>query len=171
MVRALFAVLVGMLLLALVAQGLQGGYWLQHPELIFPIAVTAGCLLFVALLLMGPKLMANYRARGRQGVLDPIQVEELIMSSSPLIVDIRDVAEFKGKLGHIRGAMCMPYAELPKRFEELRSKDPRPVIVVDATDKRAYEVSDFLRKQGFDWLYVMKGGINAWKRERLPLYQ
>lgn len=170
MVRTLFAVLVGMLLLALVALGVQGGYWQQHPELILPIGITTACLMFVALLLAGPKLMANYRARGRQGVLDPLQVEEMVMGSSPLVVDIREAMEFKGKLGHIRGAVCMPYAELPKRFEELRSKDPRPVIIVDATDKRAYEVSDFLRKQGFDWIYVLKGGLNAWHRERLPLY-
>lgn len=170
MVRALFVVFLGMVILFVVVQGLDAASWQQHKDLALPIGVTAGCLLFIAFLLMGPKMMSNYRARGRQGVLDPIQVEEMVMGSSPLIVDLREVLEFKGKLGHIRGSLCMPYEELPQRFEELRSKDPRPLIIVDISDKRAYEVSDFLRKQGFDWIYVLKGGLSAWRRERLPLY-
>jgi rhodanese-related sulfurtransferase len=170
MVRTLLILMLGMVILFLGIQGLDAASWQQHKHLALPIGITAGCLLFIALLLTGPKLMSDLRARGRQGVLDPIQVEEMVMGSSPLLVDIREVLEFKGKLGHIRGSVCMPYEELPQRFEELRSKDPRPLIIVDVSDKRAYEVSDFLRKQGFDWIYVLKGGLSAWRRERLPLY-
>ena len=170
MVRGLLLLFLGMVFLFLVLQGFDAASWAKHKDLALPIGITAGCLLFIALLLSGPKMMSNYRARGRQGVLDPIQVEEMVMGSSPLVVDIREVLEFKGKVGHIRGSVCMPYEELPKRFEELRSKDPRPIIVVDASDNRSYEVSDFLKKQGFDWIYVLKGGLSAWRRERLPLY-
>lgn len=144
-------------------------HWWERPEMAFPLAITGICFLALCLLI-APKLASSYRARGKQGVLDPLQVEEMVMASSPLILDIRELAEYKGKLGHIRGSLCMPYAEVPTRFEEIRSKDPRPVIIVDTTDKRCYEVSDFLKKQGFDWIYILKGGIRAWHRDRLPLY-
>lgn len=143
--------------------------WWEKPEMAWPIAI-AGISLLAILFLVMPKVAASFRARGKQGVLDPIQVEELLLGSSPLIVDIRDAADFKGKHGHLRGSICMPYAEVPKRFEELRCNPPRPVIVVDTSDDRSYKVSDFLKKQGFDWIYVLKGGIRAWRRDRLPMY-
>lgn len=169
MVKNLVFALLFMIVLALVALGLKDLGHGFRPEMYYPIGI-AGVALLMMLALSGPAIAANWRARGRSGILDPTQVEEMVLGSSPLILDIRDVAEFKGKVGHIRGALCMPYAEVPKRFKELQSKDPRPIIIVDTTDKRCYDVYDFLKKQGFDWLYVMKGGINAWQRDRLPLY-
>ena len=144
-------------------------HWWERPEMAWPLGIAGICVLALGMLI-APKWASSFRARGKQGVLDPLQVEEMVMASSPLILDIRDQAEFKGKLGHIRGAMCIPHAEVLTRFEELRSKDPRPIIIVDTTDKRCYEVSDFLKKQGFDWIYVLKGGLRAWHRDRLPLY-
>lgn len=144
--------------------------WWERPEMAWPLGIAGICALAL-IFIMAPAMASSYRARGKQGVLDPIQVEEMVMGSSPLVLDIRDAAEFKGKLGHIRGAVCMPFAEVPKRYEELRSKEPRPLIIVDNTDKNCYEVSEFLRKQGFDWIYILKGGLRAWRRDRLPLYQ
>lgn len=143
--------------------------WYERPELAYPIYGTAACLL-LALLASAGRIASWWRARGKQGVLDPVSAEEMLMTNAPLILDIREPHLYKNKLGHIRGALPMPYAEVGKRLEEMRTKEPRPIIVVDLTDERAYIIADYLRSKGFDWVYILKGGLKAWKRARLPLY-
>lgn len=144
--------------------------WYERPEMAYPIYGTAACLLLLLLVSL-PRITSWWRARGKQGVLDAVSVEEMLMTNSPLILDVREPHLYKNKLGHIRGALPMPYAEVGKRLEEMRTKEPRPIIVVDLTDERAYIIADYLRSKGFDWVYVLKGGLKAWKRARLPLYQ
>ncbi len=143
--------------------------WYLRPETAYPSAIAALCILAL-LVIIAPKWAASWRARGKQGVLDPLQVEEIIMSNNPLILDIRDPEDYRGKTGHLRGALPIPFAEVRQRMEEFRSKEPRPIIIVDDTDKRAYLIYNLLRENGFTWIYVLKGGIRAWKRERMPLY-
>jgi rhodanese-related sulfurtransferase len=143
--------------------------WYEKPEMAYPIAGTVLCVL-LALLVAAPQIAAWWRARGREGVLDPVQADEIMGTNAPLVLDLREPLEFKGKLGHIKGTLPMPYAEVGKRLEELRSKEPRPILIVDTTCKRSYIIADYLRSKGFDWVYVLKGGLRAWKKARLPLY-
>ena len=170
MIRAITTLLLGMILLVFLLMGIQSGAWNSwRPEEVYPLAAV-GFALLALLIVMTPRLLSSWRARGKQGVLDPVQVEELVMTASPLVLDLRDREAYKGKLGHIRGSLNMPYANVGNHFEELRTKEPRPIIIMDNGDKRSYEIAAFLGQKGFDWIYVMKGGIKAWKRDRLPLY-
>lgn len=155
-----------MIVAAILAQA-EPAAWYNRPELAYPIGGTALCVLLL-LVAMSPRIGAWWRARGREGALDAVQADEIIHTNAPLILDIREPELYKGKLGHIKGALPIPYAEVGKRIEELRSKEPRPILIVDTNCKRSWIIADYLRSKGFDWIYVLKGGMKAWRQARLP---
>lgn len=139
--------------------------------------ITAGIGLIMLLLWVAPKLREiprDHRARKfpANKVMDPIQVEELVGGLPPMVVDLRSPEEFKGELGHIRAALNIPFPALQHRVEELRgSTGNRPIILVDHTDELSHQAAGFLRQEGFDWVFVLKGGMKAWVASRMPVYR
>jgi rhodanese-related sulfurtransferase len=131
------------------------------PGLLFAVV----CLLVLFLLLL-PRLGPWLRGRGRP-VLDPVQVDELILGSGALVVDLRGDTAFRK--GHIRGCLHVPFEELPARFVAPDPKARRALILVDETDAKAHQAFDLLTRRGFSWLYVMKGGMRAWRQADRPI--
>ncbi|MDP2876042.1 MAG: rhodanese-like domain-containing protein, partial [Holophaga sp.] len=86
------------------------------------------------------------------------------------VVDLRTRQEFSGPKGHIRSAINLPMSELVKRMDELDTSHPRAFLLVDETDKIAHEAVSLLSARGHQWVYVLKGGMRAWRRAKLPVY-
>jgi len=131
------------------------------PGLLF--AALSLLVLFVVIL---PRLRSKRRGKGRP-VLDPIQVEELLLGQGALVVDIRSSEAFR--TGHIRGCLHVPYAELANRFKAPDPQARRALILVDETDELSHHAFDQLTRRGFNWLYVMQGGMVAWRRASRPV--
>jgi rhodanese-related sulfurtransferase len=112
-----------------------------------------------------PRIGSWRRGRGRP-VLDPVQVSELITGSGALVVDLRSAEAFQ--TGHIRGCLHVPFEDLPNRFLAPDPKARRALILVDETDELSHRAFDLLTQRGFSWLYVMKGGMKAWRRANHP---
>lgn len=140
--------------------GAQAGLYL--PGLILGL-VCLLVLLFVAL----PRILSWYRARGRE-VLDPLQLEEMLLGAGVLVVDLREGETFRRK-GHIRGCLHVPFPELPRRFGTPDPAARRPMVLVDESDALSHQAYDQLRARGFQWVYVLKGGMRAWRGARRPL--
>ena len=95
-----------------------------------------------------------------------------MQGTPPVIVDLRPPEEFSGKLGHIRGAINIPFKDLKARIDELRgSTGNRPIVLVDRDDRLAHAVAPIFRYEGFGWFYVLKGGMKAWNARKLPVYR
>ena len=80
--------------------------------------------------------------RMRRGAIAWTEPEELLRQmkigdAAVTVLDVRDVDEFTGILGHIPGALNVPLAELDGRLDELRSSTTDEFIVVCRTDKRS----------------------------------
>ena len=75
-----------------------------------------------------------------------------------------------GEDGHIRGALNIPFGEFKERIGELDTSHPRPIVLVDETDKLSHQVMPLLEARGHRWLYVLKGGYRAWKKAKFPTY-
>jgi len=148
---------------ALAPTTLEG--WLKDYPHLPGILLAAICLL-VLLLVVLPRLASWRRGKGRP-VLGPVQVDELITGSGALVVDLRTVEAFR--TGHIRGCMHVPFAELQGRFAAPDPKARRALILVDETDELAHQAFDLLTRRGFTWIYVMQGGMKAWRRANRPL--
>ncbi|GLH74262.1 sulfurtransferase [Geothrix limicola] len=140
------------------------GWMKAYPFL--PGALFAALCLVILLLVALPRLASWKRAKGRP-VLDPLQVDELLLGSGALVVDLRSAEAFK--TGHIRGCLHVPFEELAARFPTPDPKARRAMILVDETDQISHQAYDQLVARGFHWIYVMKGGMGAWRRASRPM--
>lgn len=152
-----------MLAAALAPATLEG--WMKEYPFLPGLGFAAVCLL-ILLLVASPRLASRRRAKGRP-VLDPMQVEELLLGSGALVVDIREPAAFK--TGHIRGCMHVPFQELAARFKAPDPQARRALVLVDETDVLSYQALDLLTSRGFTWIYVMRGGMRAWRQASRPI--
>ncbi|MFZ5932437.1 MAG: VTT domain-containing protein [Pseudomonadota bacterium] len=85
------------------------------------------------------------------------------------LIDVRGPDEFTGPLGHIGAALNIPVAELPGRLIEVKAFKDRPVILVCRTDKRSANAAALLREAGFRDVHVLRGGMERWNRNGLPV--
>jgi sulfur dioxygenase len=97
--------------------------------------------------------------------IDPYGLEEL---PGPVqILDVREVDEFTGPLGHIEGAVLIPLGELAKRLDELRRD--RPIIAVCRAGSRSAQATAILQQAGFGKIANLNGGMLRWRAEGHPV--
>ena len=85
------------------------------------------------------------------------------------LVDVREDDEVRYVA--IPGALHVPMAQIPERAEEL-PKD-RPLVVMCHVGGRSARVAYFLAQRGFEDVYNLEGGIDAWAADvdpSLPRY-
>jgi rhodanese-related sulfurtransferase len=87
----------------------------------------------------------------------------------PVLLDVREPWEFQ--TCHIAGARHVPMNELPRRLGEL---DPAAdVVAICHHGTRSLHVAQFLARQGFERVYNLAGGVDAWARSvepAMPVY-
>lgn len=106
-----------------------------------------------------------FRSRASGPSLTTLQVTQLINQKSAQVVDVRDATEFTK--GSLPGAKNMPAATVAERSSEL--KKDKPVVVVDAGGAHAGRVATQLRVAGFAEVFVLAGGLAAWREAGLPV--
>ena len=148
---------------ALAPPTLEGG--VQHGVYLPGLQIAAICLVLL-LLVAWPILASRRRARGRH-VMDPAAVESLLLGAGALVVDLREAKDFR--TGHIRGCLQVPFGELATRFAAPDPKARRSLILVDETDELSHRAYDLLVQRGFGGIYVLQGGMRAWRRASRPL--
>lgn len=92
----------------------------------------------------------------------------LINKEDAVILDTRPAKEFRS--GHILQARQLkPEALREKNFSALENNKDKPIIVVCAMGNSARAVATSLLKAGFQKVFVLKGGMNAWQSASLPV--
>ena len=85
-------------------------------------------------------------------------------AEKPLLLDVREPWELR--LCAIEGTLHIPMGQIPARLGEL---DPaRETVVICHHGVRSYQVAYFLERKGFQNIYNLSGGIDAWAREIDP---
>jgi sulfur dioxygenase len=102
--------------------------------------------------------------------LSPKEVFERIQRPNPpVLLDVREEAEFHGELGHIPGARLIPLAELPERAKELSVLKEREIIAICRVGQRSTTAAAILTGLGFERVWNMKGGMLDWNEAHLPV--
>jgi len=87
----------------------------------------------------------------------------------PLLLDVRE--PWEQKICTIAGSEVMPMQEIPARFSSI---DPQqPVVCVCHLGGRSARVAVFLQRQGYEDVYNLTGGIDAWAKQvdsSMPVY-
>ena len=80
--------------------------------------------------------------------------------SAVLMLDVREHDEIQRAA--IPGAHHIPMGEVPARLDEL-PKD-KPIVVFCKAGGRSRRVAQILAEHGFDQVFNLEGGIDAWSR-------
>lgn len=99
--------------------------------------------------------------------LSTLQATQMINQKDAVIIDVREQAEFAR--GHIANAKSFPAKLLEERRADLEKLKAAPVIVSCDTGMRAAAAADKLRSLGVPEVYVLAGGVNAWRDAGLPV--
>ena len=122
--------------------------------------------LFVVLVVL---ILSDALNRKISGV-NPVGTAEAIQivnQREGIFLDIREPAEFKKE--HIAESMSLPLSTLEANIAKLKNP-AQPIILVCASGQRARTAAKQLRGKGFSDIYVLTGGLNAWKDGKLPLF-
>jgi rhodanese-related sulfurtransferase len=135
----------------------------------FWIFVANHWLLFTALVVILGLLLATTMVPALQGVkgLDPLEATQLINHQGAVVLDIREDPEYRQ--GHILSSVHIPLPRLQQQLKTLEKHKTKPIIAVCQTGNRSAQAASQLRKNGFESVYNLRGGIMAWKNANLPL--
>ncbi len=107
-------------------------------------------------------------AGGRGGNrLSTLQATQLINQRDAVVLDIRDQADFAR--GHIANAKNLPSKVLDERKAEIDKLKDTPVIVSCDTGMRAGASAEKLKALGIKEVFILQGGLNAWREAGLPV--
>ncbi|MDP6374691.1 MAG: rhodanese-like domain-containing protein [Pseudomonadales bacterium] len=108
----------------------------------------------------------NETQRGGRGV-SAQQLVDMVNREDAIVVDIREKKEFDN--GHIVDAINIPFAALETRIDELKKFRERPVVVMCKMGQHAGSAGTMLRKNGFENVSRLTGGITEWRNQSLPV--
>lgn len=122
--------------------------------------------LFVALAVVSGLLVHNLLV-GDRGSLDPLAATDLINRQEATVIDVRPAADFAK--GHIINAVNIPFNGFKNQLVAIAKFKGKPIIVNCRSGAQSSSACNLLRKDGFDQVYNLKGGILAWQEANLPL--
>ncbi len=96
----------------------------------------------------------------------PLQAVGLINHDNALVLDVREANEFES--GHIINALHIPVGGLGNNLAKLDKYRQQPIVVGCASGNRSSQACRLLKKNGFEKVYNLKGGMLAWQSAGLP---
>jgi rhodanese-related sulfurtransferase len=91
------------------------------------------------------------------------------LREKPLLLDVREPWEMQ--ICCIEGSELVPMQTLPSRLQEIDAG--RPIVCICHHGRRSAYAAMFLAQQGFDDVYNLTGGVDAWARQvdtAMPIY-
>jgi rhodanese-related sulfurtransferase len=107
------------------------------------------------------------RVRGGTREVGTLQVTQLINHANALLLDVRETKEYEG--GKLPNAMHLPLSQLKDRKGELAKYVKRPVIAYCERGNDSRSAGALLKEAGFTDVYLLQGGLQAWKSAGLPV--
>jgi len=134
-----------------------------------PEFVSNNIWLVAAAVISGGYVVWPWISRSTSGLqeLGPMEAVQKMNRKDAVVLDVREQAEFSA--GHVTGAKHFPLASLEKRADDLKKFVKKPVLVVCASGARSRTACAALKKQGFEDVALLAGGMGAWQQASLPV--
>ena len=130
--------------------------FLQNNIALIVAAVASGILLLWPLV----------SRRGKE--VDTMAAVQLINYKEALVLDVREGSEYES--GHVSNSKHIPADKLEQRLQELDKFKDKPVILIHRGGANATgKAGSILRSQGFQHVYNLAGGFDAWQQANLPI--
>lgn len=126
-------------------------------------------LLVLAFFAVLGMLLASEVSRRLSGMksIGSVEATQLSNHENALFLDIREDSE--RKTGHIPESIHIPLKQLSQRSAELSKYKGRPVIAYCRSGNRSTGAGSILKKQGFEKMYNLGGGMLGWEKANLPV--
>ncbi len=121
----------------------------------------------IAAIISGGMLLFPLISRSSAREINVQQAIKLINYENALVLDVRDDGEFAE--GHLPNSKHIPVERINDRLQELEKLKDHPIVIVFRPGFRAGQAASILRKNGFDKVYNLSGGIDFWKRDNMPI--
>jgi len=130
--------------------------------------VTRHPLLAGGTLALALAVLAYEASRARSGgeSVGPMDTVRLI-NQGAVLVDVRSQAEFDA--GHIRDARHVPQEQIAGAAESLKKFKDKVIVACCESGTRSGAAARALRGQGFSKVVNLRGGLQAWRAENLPI--
>jgi rhodanese-related sulfurtransferase len=104
---------------------------------------------------------------GGAAALSPQRAVQVLNQEGALPVDLRPEAAFKA--GHIIQAVNVSAQDIAAGAAKLAKHKARTLLVYCDGGVQSAAAVKALKKQGFDKVYHLRGGLTAWRGENLPV--
>ena len=95
------------------------------------------------------------------------ELVKMVNGEGATVLDLRDKSEFDQ--GHIVESINIPYASLESRMDELKKFKDKPLVIACKMGQHAGAAGTMLRKNGFENVARLRGGIAEWRGQNLPV--
>jgi rhodanese-related sulfurtransferase len=131
--------------------------------------IISNWFLFVALLIVLFLLYGGAITQKLMGIhaVSAFEAVRLMNQEKAVLIDVCEANEFNE--GHILNSVNMPLSAIAKRLGELEKHKDKPVILSCRSGNRSGKAATILRKNGFESVYNLSGGLMAWEKENLPV--
>jgi rhodanese-related sulfurtransferase len=118
-------------------------------------------VLFALLFLIGTRVFAQTAVQDSIQVLSIPQFEKMATKKKSKIIDVRtpeEVAE-----GHLADATTINFLSPDFASQVASLNKKRTYLLYCRSGSRTRKAADAMQKMGFKHVYMLEGGINAWK--------
>jgi rhodanese-related sulfurtransferase len=123
-------------------------------------------LVLAALVSGGLLLWQSVSRSGGGNAVSTAEAVRLINREKGVLIDVSEPAEYAA--GHPVGARNIPFGALEEGAKGLPTNKALPLILVCPTGARAGRAVGLLKKQGYDNVCAVAGGLKAWREANLP---
>ena len=100
--------------------------------------------------------------------ISPLQAVTKMNDNETIIIDVREPPEFVQS--HIEEAINTPLGKLAEHLPQLEAHKKTPVLIACETGTRSASAARILTKAGFEQVFVITGGMQAWENDyKLPV--
>lgn len=125
---------------------------------------TVGIAVAAFLMLVWPPISRKLSGIKEVGALEATQ---LINHHEAVVLDVREEREVaEGKIPH---AKHIPLGQLSSRLAELEKFKGKPIVISCRSGQRSLSACKVLRKNGFEQVYNLAGGVIAWQQANMPM--
>lgn len=126
-------------------------------------------LLFIAFFVtLGMLVYTEYmRLTTAKSALTPYDATQKMNEGESIFLDVRDESEYRG--GHLLNARSMPVNKLAERMHEIEKFRDKDIVVYCDNGMRTSRAIARLKKNGFNRLHTLAGGLVAWEKANLPV--
>jgi len=129
----------------------------NHPLLFVSFAGVLGLLVWN---IVGDSIQGINNIRPQEATLK-------INHDDAIVLDVREDSEFVE--GHILDSIHIPLGALSSKIKNLEKYRQHPIIISCRSGNRSSRACHILKKNEFEQVFNLKGGITAWETSGLPL--